>query len=127
MYFPFLNPTMVISRQKLNGLGEHLGVQLPDGQVAHYTAERNLCITSIEEFAQNKDVKVVRVIPTHTNNEVFQRLDQIRYNPRPYHITDWNCEIFANWLTGEKPVSKQVAGWGLLGLIAGVAILSTQA
>lgn len=127
MYFQSSNPIMVISRQKLNGLGEHWGVHFPDGRVVHYTAERDLCTISIEEFSQGRDVRIVRVVPSHVNNEVLQRLNQIGRTPRPYHATDWNCEIFANWLTGERPMSQQVTGWGILGLIVGAVFLSTQA
>jgi NC domain. len=116
----------VIARQKLNGLGEHWGVRFPDGSVAHYTAEGDFQIVTHDGFAQGKAVKTVREVPIEREREVYQRLGQITRNPRRYHLTDWNCESFANWLTSEKPVSQQVGGWAIFALV-GLAIAAARA
>ncbi len=119
------NPILLITRRKLNGLGEHYGVRLADGTVAHYTAQRGLEITSVEEFAQGKDIQILRQLHTSMTWQVWYRLNQIISNPRPYHATKWNCEIFANWLIGETPVSQQATGWALLASLAGLLALAT--
>lgn len=121
------NSIAVITRQKMNGLGEHWGVRLPDGSVAHYTAENHFQIVPYAGFAQGRKVKTVREVPVERAHEVYRRLDQIYRNPRPYHLTDWNCESFANWLTGEQPVSQQVGGWAIFALAAGFAIVAARA
>lgn len=124
--FMAYNSIAVITRQKMNGLGEHWGVRLPDGSVAHYTAENDLQIVPYAGFAQGREVKTVREVPAERAHEVYQRLGQIYRNPRPYHLTDWNCESFANWLIGEQPVSQQVGGWAIFALV-GFAIAAARA
>lgn len=117
------DPITVLKRQKLNYLGDHFGVGLGNGTVAHYTAENDFQVVSEEEFAQGRDVTIVRAIPADRRFAVEQRLRQIASNPRKYHATDWNCEVFANWLTGEKPESQQVSGWAIVAVLCGVAYL----
>ena len=114
------NLILVITRAKLNGLGEHWGVQLQDGTVAHYTDDRNLLISSIEEFAQGRDVRIVREVPPHEAAQVPQRLWHIITYPRAYDAINWNCEIFANWLTGATPTSGQVTAWLVGGAVIGL-------
>lgn len=124
--FKAYNSIAVITRQKMNGLGEHWGVRLSNGWVAHYTADGDFQIVTYEGFAQGKAVKTVREVPVERTHEVYRRLDLITRNPRRYHLTDWNCEIFANWLTGEQPLSQQVGGWAIFALV-GFAIAATRA
>lgn len=118
MFYYQPNYVLVITRPKLVGVGEHWGVQLANGQVAHYTDHHNLMISSIEDFSQRRDVTIVREVSPVEAAQIPQRLQQIAINPPPYDATTWNCETFANWLTGEKPVSNQVTAWGGLGLAA---------
>lgn len=47
----------------------------------------------------------------------MQRLRLAFFQQRHYDKVEWNCEIFANWVTGEKPESPQVNGWAILILI----------
>lgn len=125
LYNP-LNPIMVIKRVKLIGPGEHWGVQLPDGQVAHYTAERDLEVVPFRDFAKGKEVKVVRTVPHHLSHEVFYRLNEAARVRRRYHATDWNCETFANWLTGEAPASQQVIALAVLTLVSSLLWLGAR-
>mgnify|MGYP000396837174 CR=1 FL=1 len=124
MFLGSLCSILVISRPKLVGVGEHWGVQLADGHVAHCSPTDGVCITSIEDFAQGKTVKILREVPAHLHYQVAQRLHLIFLQPRPYDLVSWNCETFANWLTGEKAESQQVNAWYLLALIALVARLA---
>lgn len=120
-------PIAVIARQKLNGLGEHWGVLFSNGSVAHYTAGGGFQVASHEIFARGKEVRKVRDVPLQRASVVQQRLDQISRNPRPYHATEWNCETFANWLTGEEAVSQQVGFWAIALLAAGFAVIAARA
>ena len=120
MYLLTPRQILVIARPKLNGLGEHFGVSV-DNRVVHYTADRGFEQVSIEEFAQGRDVRIDRLVSPGLHGEVVRRLRQIAANPRPYHAMDWNCETFANWLSGTPSVSRQVvAALGMAVLILGV-------
>lgn len=116
---PF-NPfaVLVLSRPKLAGFGEHWGVRLPDGRVAHCMPVTGVCITSFEDFSEGKGVVVRCEVPPARLGEVVHRLNAALFYPRPYDLLSWNCESFANWLTGEEPKSSQVAGVSILLLLA---------
>ena len=88
MYLVPSTPILVISWQKLNGLSEHWGVQLHDRRVAHYSAEHHFQMTSVEEFAQGKDVTIVRVVPSHLSGTAAACVRQIAQQPCAYHTTE---------------------------------------
>lgn len=110
-------PIRIISRPKLTGLGEHWGVQLPDGNVAHLTPEGEQ-IVSFTEFAQGRPIKEVRRAAPEQRAQIMQRLSLSLQHRGPYRLLDRNCETYATWLLGEKPRSPQVEGVILLGVIA---------
>ena len=103
----------VLSREKFGGFADHLGVELPNGNVAHCAPGVGVQVTTAEEFAMGHDVTILRDVPAHLHGDVFQRLRLALSERRPYHAIDWNCEVFANWLTGEKPESAQAKGWAI--------------
>ncbi len=110
-------PIRIISRPKLTGLGEHWGVQLPDGNVAHLTPEGEQ-IVSFTEFAQGRPIEEVRRAAPEQRAQIMQRLSLSLQHRGPYRLLDRNCETYATWLLGEKPRSPQVEGVILLGVIA---------
>lgn len=110
-------PIRIISRPKLTGLGEHWGVQLPDGNVAHLTPEGEQ-IVSFTEFAQDRPIKEVRRAAPEQRAQIMQRLSLSLQHRGPYRLLDRNCETYATWLLGEKPRSPQVEGVIFLGVIA---------
>ena len=120
MYLDFCGAVRVISRTKLSGFGEHWGVQLPDTSVIHLTPERGIHISPFAKFAMGQQVKTVRVVSTDKRFALMQRINVALANTAPYHPTQWNCEVFANWLTGEEPTSAQVVGWFFLAAVGGV-------
>jgi len=68
---------------------------------------------------------VVREIPWHMAHIVRARLEELRRNPRKYHLLEWNCETFAEWLTSGVAKSTQVVGVILLtGVIIALALAS---
>lgn len=117
MEAPKLSYTVgIIARKKLSGFGEHWGVQLPDGRVAHLTTEGEQ-IVSREEFAQGWPVKEIRHAPPELHGQIMWRATITANNPGQYRLLDRNCETYATWLLGEKPQSPQVQGWVVLGLL----------
>lgn len=111
------HPIRIISRPKLTGLGEHWGVQLPDGNVAHLTPDGEH-VVSFTEFAQGRPIKEIRRAAPEQRAQIMQRLSQSLQHRGPYRLVDRNCEIYATWLLGEKPRSPQVEGVVFLGLLA---------
>lgn len=113
----------IISRPKLNGLGEHWGVLMPNRLVAHNTAEKNVHLVTYEEFAAGRTVKVVREISQSQWVTTNWRLQQELMNQRRYDLINNNCEIFAARITGQPEESPQIQG--LLFLSFTVMILAS--
>lgn len=111
------HPIRIISRPKLTGLGEHWGVQLPDGNVAHLTPDGEHVVT-FAEFAQGRATKEVRRAAPEQRAQIMQRLSLSLQYRGPYRLLERNCETYATWLLGETPQSPQVQGIVFLGLIA---------
>jgi hypothetical protein len=109
----------VIARPKLTGLGMHCGVLLADGTVAHNTIERGVEIVSLAEFAANRPVKTIRVVPFEKQHVIPWRVYDELASKKPYHAIENNCETFANRVTGAKPESPQANGW-MLAMLLGV-------
>lgn len=101
----------VIARDKLTGFGKHWGLLLPDGMVAHCTEDRNGHMVTFEQFAAGKPVKVIRDVPPPEHRATYWRLNAALAQPRAYDLIQYNCEIFANTITGYEPESPQVKGW----------------
>lgn len=98
-------------------MGEHWGVQLPDGNVAHLTSGGEQ-IVSFAEFAQGRHIKEVRRAAPEQREQIMQRLTLSLQHRGPYRLLDRNCETYATWLVGEIPRSPQVEGFIFLGVIA---------
>lgn len=110
-------PIRIISRSKLSGIGDHWGVQLPNGNVVHLTPTGEQVVSFID-FAQGRPVKEIRRAPPDQYAQIMQRVTLSVKNPGQYRLLDRNCETYATWLIGEKPQSPQVQGVVVLGLIA---------
>lgn len=107
----------IISRPKVSGIGEHWGVQLPNGNVAHLTPTGEQIVT-FTDFAQGRQVKEIRRAAPEQYAQIMRRVTLSVQNPGQYRLLDRNCETYATWLIGEKPQSPQVMGVVALGLIA---------
>ncbi len=123
MLFP-AQPITLVSRQKL-ALLRHLGVMLPDGRVAHCTPDRGEHISTIEEFAAGKDVKIERVIGPQQELSTLRRTAAAMAAPAAYNVATNNCETFANRIVGQKAESPQFVG--VLILAAAVAVILAAA
>lgn len=110
-------PICIVARSKLSGIGDHWGVQLPNGNVAHLTPTGEQ-IVSYTDFAQGRPVKEIRRAAPEQYAQIMQRVTQSVQNPGRYRLLDRNCETYATWLIGDKPQSPQVQGVVVLGLLA---------
>ena len=111
------NKMAVIARKKLTGLGEHWGVLLPNGMVAHNTDDKNLEVIPYNQFAYGQNVKIIRFVPESEWRVTNWRIHQELLNGNKYHIIDNNCETFANRVTGQKAESPQINGIAFLSTI----------
>ena len=119
------DPIRVVSRPKKNGLATHFGVHFPNEVVYDYTSDDGFRQTTLPEFSDGMPVTTVREIPWHMANIVRARLDEVSRNPRKYHLLEWNCETFAEWLTSGVAKSAQVvAAIFLVGAFAVFALVA---
>ena len=123
----FASDISIIAREKLTGLGEHWGVLLPNGYVAHNTDDKGPHYVTLQEFQAGKSIKVIRKVPPAEHQPTFSRIQQELSNPRGYDLLTNNCEIFANRVAGYTPESPQIKGWGFVFAIIGLTILATKA
>lgn len=113
-------PIRIISRAKRSFLGDHWGVQLPDGHVIHLTPE-GVSLVSLDAFAEGRRVQVVREADPGRYHGILMRVRAALRSPQQYRLTDRNCETFANELLGDPPNSPQVLRVTLIGML-GLAI-----
>lgn len=118
------NLVLVISRQKA-GMARHVGVLLPDGRVAHCSPEQGEHVSTIEEFADGRDVKIDRAVSIANHWSTVQRVISAMQAPKAYDLVTNNCEIFANRVTGEKEESPQLKGAVILLAMFALLALAT--
>jgi hypothetical protein len=111
---------LVLRRRKLTGAGTHDGLQLPDTTVVHLTDSGGAQHVTYEEFRQEQAIAIVRDVDMNLYYDIMQRVRSALSEQKPYHVIEWNCERFVNWLIGEEPVSPQVNGWFFVGSAVGV-------
>lgn len=103
-----INTAAVISREKLGGGGRHFGVHFPGGQVVDFSPS-GIRVTNIQGFRENRGCKVERLIPNGEVRQALWRAQTTQGRVPPYHLLDFNCEHFANFVAGAvKPESAQV-------------------
>ena len=120
-----INATVrILSRPKLGGLLQHVGVELPEGRIAHCVPAKGAVITWPEEYAEGQDVTTIREVCV-PHGELMQRLSSAITESRPYDPISWNCEVFASWLVGETPQSSQVNGLLAVGLVVAIARIAS--
>ena len=107
-----------ISRLKLTGIGRHEGVTFPNGQTLEITEKDGFRVTTVQEFAQNHELKIEHVVHPMHHRDAIERARKLLLEKRPYHFTDFNCEIVARLVTGEPSKSPQITF--LVLIVAGV-------
>lgn len=112
----------VIRRPKLGGVGFHFGVLFTDGKVADLDGKRGVRLARLEEFAFRHRVEIVRRVDRSLEHESRRRALHAQERARRYHVLDWNCETFANWVTGAKPMSREAGAWTAIVVVAAVLV-----
>lgn len=116
MYLQQRHPIRIIKRPKRSRVGDHWGVQLPDGRVVHLTPE-GLRLETFDEFVDGKEWAVVRTADPTRETAILSRVAEALRSPPRYRVHDKNCEVFANEMLGDPPVSPQVQSVLVVGAI----------
>lgn len=115
----------IIKREKLTGLGDHVGVLRPDGYVFHTTDTHGVHLTTFDGFSMGRKVEVVEEIPYDKHWEAQLRMQNELLAQRAYDPFTNNCEIVANRVVGNPAKSKQVAFWAAVATLVGVAAIAS--
>lgn len=107
--FPLYGRVARVSRPKLRNMpGEHEGVLLPDGRVAHVTAGRFPEIVSYQQYAEGLPVRLISELEPSQTSAAIRRLNVLLRQRAPYDFLVGNCETFSRKVMGEPGVSWQV-------------------
>jgi hypothetical protein len=113
----------VISREKLAGGGRHFGVHFPGGEVVDFSPA-GVRYTTLHGFLEGRSYKVERLIPEGEVRQAHWRARTATGQVRAYHLLDFNCEHFANFIVGAiKPESSQVTGLAVV-FLAGLVVVA---
>jgi hypothetical protein len=115
----------IVSRPKIGALIRHHGIRLPSGMVAHCSPIRGEHISTEREFSAGQVVSSME-IPQPLHSSVIRNINVAMLSPRPYHLTQNNCETFVNRMTSHSVGSPTVAGLVALGLVALIVRLAVQ-
>lgn len=126
MYWPN-GPMAIVKRQKLSGLGEHVGVLQPDGSVFHTSSAKGSENVSFGQFAAGKPVRLVEQITTNEHPSALTRIQFELLRQQPYDAITNNCEIVASRVAGKLPHSPQVKFWMTLAALTGLLALTKAA
>ena len=102
----------VVARRK--GPVMHKGVVLADGRILHNTPSRGEHVSTLEEFAAGRTVKVVRRACARSSARAHWA--RPREDGR-YNVFTNNCEHTASRVAHGRPGSPQLRGW-----IAGIGM-----
>ncbi len=111
-------PGELLRRRK--GPVMHTGVSLGDGRVLHNTPGRGEHVSTLEDFAKGK---TIRVSPGSADARVrIQALDEDDLQ-RPYNLFVNNCEHTASRVTDGRPSSPQLKKIAVEALIGAALLL----
>ena len=111
-------PGELLRRRK--GPVMHTGVSLGDGRVLHNTPGRGEHVSTLEEFAKGK---TIRVSPGAADARArIQTLDEDDLQ-RPYNLFVNNCEHTASRVTAGQPSSPQLKKIAVEALIGAALLL----
>lgn len=120
-------PMAIIKRPKLSGLGEHVGVLQPDGNVFHTSSGQGAEVVSLNQFAAGRPVQVVEQIAVNEYPGALTRIQFELLRQQPYDALTNNCEIVASRVVGKPAQSPQVKFWMTLVALTGLLALTKTA
>ncbi|ODP99816.1 hypothetical protein [Salinivibrio sp. SS2] len=97
-------------------LVEHVGVMMENGLVLHNTPDAGPALTSYEDYADGKPVKVVSSdLAPQQKQSLTMRALEILEEARQYKLISFNCEQMATKVLHGVASSEQVRGALLVG------------
>ncbi|BBN59792.1 hypothetical protein EI16_03130 [Hydrogenovibrio marinus] len=107
-----LKPGDLLYRKK--GIVEHAGVYLGQDRVIHNSPNGNTQITSLKDYSNEKEVKVISNNFTKAQQEnLITEAENYLSIDKKYNLLNFNCEHLASAFLEEKPSSKQLQGAAL--------------
>lgn len=85
----------------------HHGIYISES-VIHLNKQEGIRITSVEDFAQEREIRVIQHTGADPDKTVNRAVDMMLHFDIPYHLLFWNCETFCLAALGLLPISKQV-------------------
>lgn len=108
--------------QRPKGLVTHQGIALPGGGVFHNAPEKGEHVTTFPEFAQGKDVTVLKSKPEE-RLMTLHRVQAAMKNPQKYSLLSNNCEHTVS--RAKKGVSSSpqlIFGFVVFGLLGYILV-----
>ena len=102
------------------GIVEHAGIYVGNSQVLHNQPSEGAVITSFDEFASGKKVKVTSTSATD-HSSLAMRLNEMIGSNRQYNPLTNNCEHLASFIIAGRQMSPQVQA-SAIGSAIGVII-----
>lgn len=116
-----VRPGDILARDK--GLHEHVGVAWFDGRVLHNSPRHGEHLSSWEEFAAGKPVRV-RAQGACDHGQLRTHGQAILQAPRGYHVLRNNCEHTAHYVVDGRAHSPQLVRWALIGLLGALVVFA---
>lgn len=115
-----IRPGDFLKRDK--GLHDHVGVAWFDGRVLHNSPFRGEHLSSIEEFAAGRPVRVRPTAAVRREHVLANGMKVLRA-PRGYHLWRNNCEHTAHYVVHGRPSSPQLWVWTLVAVAGAFVVL----
>lgn len=101
-------------------LCRHYGVYLGNNEIVHLSKKhRQVRVESVADFCNGCELRFS--YPSKYHDSASLRAAVAQRAKAAYSILSYNCEAFANDLTGEKSHSRQVT-WGAVAAVATVVV-----
>ena len=85
----------------------HHGIYCGDDRVIHYGRKKEICETSLSDFAKHRDVSAQKYEDADSADIVVSRAKE-RLSERKYNLLFNNCEHFATWCKVGRRRSRQI-------------------
>jgi hypothetical protein len=108
----------LLSKPKLGGMLNHMGILRPDGLVVHNSPSRGEYVSTVAEFAAGQVISDCGEIPTAYISTLKKNLAVLAMNQKPYNALNNNCEHLITKLLGGRSRSPQLERYATVALAA---------